>query len=161
MTARWAYRIGQAGAARKAASCELDPSEALSHLSPELGRLFLAMAARDQRHALGVLRRLDGGGPLLYQAALLHDAGKAAAPLGTLGRSLVVLAQASGTLWLLRRLPAFGRRVSRYSDHAAIGAAMLRAAGADPTLVAIVAEHESPRPAHPETATLQAADDRE
>jgi putative nucleotidyltransferase with HDIG domain len=161
MTARWAYRAGQVGAAHRARMSDRDRAEALSHLGPDLGGLFLRMAVRDQRHALRVLRRLSDAGPLLSQAALLHDVGKADAPLGTAGRSMVVLAQATGTLAMLRRLPLVGGRFRRYLHHAEIGAQMLKAAGADPVLVAIVAEHEAERPAHPETARLQAVDERE
>jgi putative nucleotidyltransferase with HDIG domain len=161
MPARWAYRLGQVSAAHRARMSERDRAEALAHLDPNLGQLFLGMAVRDQRHALRVLRRLGGGGPLLGQAALLHDVGKADAPLGSIGRSLVILARSTGTLWLLRRVPALGPRVSRYLSHPKIGAEKLRAAGAHPVLVEIVAEHEASRPAHPETARLQAADERE
>ena len=85
MTARWAYRVGQVRSAHRARMSDRDRAEAFSHLGPELGGLFLRMAVRDQQHALRVLRRLDGPGPLLCQAALLHDVGKAEAPLGTLG----------------------------------------------------------------------------
>jgi putative nucleotidyltransferase with HDIG domain len=161
MTARWAYRVGQVGAAHLARMSDGDRAEALSHLGPELGELFLHMAVRDQQHALRVLHRLHDAGPLLCQAALLHDVGKADAPLGTVGRSLVVLAEATGTLPPLRRLPLVGGRFSRYLRHAEIGAEMLKAAGADPDLVEIVAEHEAGRPARPETASLQAVDERE
>jgi putative nucleotidyltransferase with HDIG domain len=161
MTARWAYRVGQVGAAHRARMSDRDRAEALSQLSPELGGLFLRMAVRDQQHALRVLRRLHDEGPLVRQAALLHDVGKAEAPLGTLGRSLVVLAEAIGTMRLLCRLPLVGGRISAYSRHARIGAEMLSGAGADPHLVEIVAEHEDTRPVHPETARLQAVDERE
>ena len=161
MTARWAYRVGQVRSAHRARMSDRDRAEAFSHLGPELGGLFLRMAVRDQQHALRVLRRLDGPGPLLCQAALLHDVGKAEAPLGTVGRSLVVLAGATGTCRLLRRLPMVGGRFNRYLRHAEIGAEMLRSAGANPDLVEIVAEHEALLPAHPETALLQAVDEHQ
>ena len=161
MMARWAYRVGQVGAAQRARMSERDRAEALSHLGPELGGLYLRMAVRDQKHALRVLHRLDNAGPLLSQAALLHDVGKAEAPLGTVGRSLVVLAETTGTVALLRRLPVVGVRASRYLRHAQIGAEMLKAAGAAPELVEIVAEHQASRPDHPETVSLQAVDERE
>src|ERR1700730_1132910 len=135
MTARWAYRVGQVRSAHRARMSDRDRAEAFSHLGPELGGLFLRMAVRDQKHALRVLHRLDDAGPLLCQAALLHDVGKAEAPLGTMGRSLVVLAEATGTVAVLRRLPVMGVRASRYLRHAQIGAEMLKAAGADPDLV--------------------------
>lgn len=161
MTARWAYRVGQVGAAHRARMTDDDRAEALSHLSHELGLLFLRMAVRDQQHALRVLHRLDSADPVLCQAALLHDVGKAQAPLGTPGRSLVVLARAVGQVGALCRVPVLGPRVSRYLRHAEIGAAMLKEAGADAELVEIVAEHEDPQPVRPQTRRLQAVDERE
>jgi putative nucleotidyltransferase with HDIG domain len=161
MNARWAYRLGQVGAAHRARMDDADTAEALSHLTPELGRLYLGMAVRDQAHALRVLRRLGHADSLLCRAALLHDVGKTRAPLGTPGRSLVVLAEPIGATRLLCAVPFVGTRVRRYLRHPEIGAEMLRAAGADAALVEIVAEHESHRPHHPATARLQAVDERE
>jgi putative nucleotidyltransferase with HDIG domain len=159
--ARWAYRVGQVRSAHGAALGDADREEALSQLDPALGELFLRMAARDQVHALRVLRRLGDAEPLLRRAALLHDVGKSQAPLGTVGRSLVVLAAATGTTRLLCHLPGIGPRVRRYLDHPRIGAELLRGAGAEGPLAQIVAEHESRYPSHPETAILQALDERE
>jgi putative nucleotidyltransferase with HDIG domain len=140
---------------------EPDREEALAHLDPDLGALFLRMAPRDQLHALRVLRRLESAGTVLEQAALLHDVGKIDAPLGTVGRSLVVLAEASRTIWSLTRMPIAGDRFRRYLDHPRIGAELLRQAGAGEAVVAIVAEHESAHPMLPETVILQHVDDRE
>lgn len=152
----WRYRVGQVLAARRAHVTDADRGEALAELPEALQGMFLAMAPRDQAHALRVLRRVVGaeGGaePVLRQAALLHDAGKAAAPLGTPGRSLVVLAKA------LRMTALLGPRARRYRQHPEIGAEMLRRAGADPVLVEVVAEHQSNTPRHPETQRLRAAD---
>jgi putative nucleotidyltransferase with HDIG domain len=161
MTARWLYRVGQVRSAHTASMSIADLAEVRAHLDPQLTELFLRMAVRDQVHALRVLHRLDGAEPLLQQAALLHDIGKSEAPLGTIGRSLMVLAGAIGARGLLMRVPGIGPRVRRYLDHPRIGADLLRHAGADAPLVQIVAEHESKRPSHPETAVLQAMDDRE
>ncbi len=161
MTARWAYRVGQVRSAHGAAMSDADREEVLSHLNPALEELFLRMAARDQVHALRVLRRLGDAESLLQQAALLHDVGKSETPLGTVGRSVLVLAGATGTVGLLTQVPGIGPKVRRYLEHPRIGAELLRRAGADGPLVQIVAEHESKRPSHPETTILQAMDDRE
>jgi putative nucleotidyltransferase with HDIG domain len=161
MASRLAYRVGQVRSAYRATVTDADRAEALWHLKPALGTLFLRMAPRDQLHALRVLRGLDEDAkPLLRQAALLHDVGKSEAPMGTTGRSLVVIAKASGTMPVLMGVPGLGPRVRRYIDHPRIGAEMLREAGADGPLVQIVAEHESEHPSHPETAILQAMDGR-
>jgi putative nucleotidyltransferase with HDIG domain len=161
MTARWAHRVGQVRSAHRAAMSDADREEALSHLDPALGELFVRMAVRDQVHALRVLRRLGDAEPPLQQAALLHDVGKIETPMGTMGRSLVVLAGATRTMGLLTRVPGIGPKVQRYIEHPTIGAELLRHAGADGPLVQIVAEHESKHPSHPETAILQAMDERE
>lgn len=155
------YRARQAMAALRARPTEADVASALAELPVELRPAFQRMAPRDQVHALRVLRRLDSDDPLLRQAALLHDAGKAAAPLGTAGRSLVVLAGAAGALWLLEVVPVLGPRVRRYVRHPQIGADILGAAGAGPDLVEIVAEHQATVPRRPETLRLQAVDGRE
>lgn len=158
---RWLYRASQAIAAAGAKLSEADRAEALAALPEGLRALFLEMAPRDQRHSLNVLRRLQPAEPLLAQAALLHDVGKARAPLGTAGRSLLVLAEASGTTAALVRVPGLGARVARYRRHPEVGAALLAEAGASPALVDIVREHQAARPARPETLRLQAADGRE
>jgi putative nucleotidyltransferase with HDIG domain len=143
----------------------VDLDEALIQLPVHLRPLFLSMSARDQRHALRVLRRLrlepGAAEPLLTQAALLHDVGKSRSPLGIPGRSLVVLAAASGATGVLLRVPWLGRRVAAYLRHPASGAEMLRAAGAEAALVEIVAEHQAKAPARPETLRLQAVDGHE
>jgi putative nucleotidyltransferase with HDIG domain len=158
---RWAYRVRQARSAHRVAVTDADRQEALSQLEPALGALFLRLAARDQLHGLRVMRRLGDAEPVLRQAALLHDVGKIEAPMGTAGRSLVVLARATGTVILLTRVPGLGPRVRRYLEHPRIGAELLRQAGADSSLIEIVAEHASKSPSHPETAILQAMDERE
>lgn len=88
------------------------------------------MQARDRRHSLDVLARFDalrpGAARAERAAALLHDVGKAASPLGWGGR---VLATVIG-----------GRTESMrtYLDHERIGATML-AAVSEPRTVDLVA----------------------
>ncbi|MEA2646617.1 MAG: hypothetical protein QOE92_1700 [Chloroflexota bacterium] len=155
------YRVRQAWVGMRARPDAAEVAAALEELPAELRPAFRRMAPRDQVHALRVLDRVGAADPLLRQAALLHDAGKAAAPLGTMGRSLVVLAGAVGGLRLLESVPVLGVRVRRYVRHPEIGAEILRAAGAAPDLVEIVAEHQEVAPRHQETLRLQAVDGRE
>jgi hypothetical protein len=163
--ARWAYRTGQALRMWTARVRPEEREAAAQRLPSNLRGLFDAMTVRDQAHGLRVLRRLEAerGGvePLLLQAALLHDAGKSAAPLGIPGRALVVIAGATRTIPLLVRLPRLGARIRRYTDHPQIGAGLLREAGADGDLVEIVAEHQAVSPRRAETRGLQAVDGRE
>jgi putative nucleotidyltransferase with HDIG domain len=153
--------VSQARAALRARVSDDDRARVGAELPPDLERLFWRMAPRDQVHALRVLRRLDGTDRLLRRAALLHDVGKASAPLGTMGRALVVLTSSLAAGRVLELIPALGPRVRRYRQHPQIGAEMLRAAGAEEALVEIVAEHQARAPRHPETLRLQAVDGRE
>ncbi|GAC1332886.1 MAG: hypothetical protein NVSMB17_12530 [Candidatus Dormibacteria bacterium] len=155
------YRVGQA---LNGTFGTVDPEKvaaALAELPENLRPLFLSMRRRDQRHAIGVLSRLGPAPEVLRQAALLHDVGKAEAFLGTPGRSLVVVAATTGTTPWLPKLPLVGGRLARYMRHPQIGARMLRAAGASPDLVEIVAEHQDQDPRHPETRRLQVVDSGE
>jgi putative nucleotidyltransferase with HDIG domain len=158
---RWRYRVGQVIAAARARNADIDVDDVLRDLQPALGELWRQMAPRDKVHSLNIFRRVSGDALLVRQAALLHDVGKAQAPLGTIGRSLVVLAQRFGATRALEAVPVLGGRVRRYRRHPEIGAQMLRDAGADGVLAEIVAEHQAKAPRHAETARLQAADERQ
>lgn len=113
------------------------------------------MSAPDQRHAVGVARRVaetHTERPVLA-AALLHDVGKIDAALGTFGRVAATL---------VGRRRARGR-FALYLRHDAIGASLLTDAGSDPLTIAWAREHHLP----PErwtvpadvAAALKAADD--
>lgn len=133
--------------------------------------LWRRMSRPDRRHSLGVARRVekalgaDATRPVLA-AALLHDVGKIAAGLGTLGRVPATLAgmaagRSMALAWSEGR--GFTRATGLYLRHDELGADMLEMAGSDPVTVAWAREHH--RPAEqwsvPEVVAnaLKAADD--
>ena len=76
----------------------LDPDErelVSSLLGQELHGLFARMTDQDQRHSFEVMQAVRLAYPhaptSIVQAALMHDVGKSAAPLGTLGRVAATL----------------------------------------------------------------------
>lgn len=110
-------------------------------LDPHLSAVFWAQSTADQAHAIRVARTVIGSAPArtdLAAAALLHDVGKQATSLGTVGRSIATVLDAL-------HLPLTGSMRS-YRDHAAIGATMLEALDADPIAVAFAAGHHGPCP---------------
>jgi HD domain-containing protein len=154
----WRHSAGRIQRAEDALALEL--------LGPALYPLFAALPRNERRHGLDVLGtvdRLEGRPePLLRQAALLHDMGKAASGMSVLDRSQAVFLKALSPSLLalyLRLRPGFARRYARYRDHAAIGAHRLRQAGAE-ELASVVAEHHALEPAHTLTRRLQRADER-
>jgi hypothetical protein len=141
-----AYRFRQLIAALTARVSEADRAEADVHLSPAARRLFRGMPRDGQAHALRVLRDLKRAGhthPSLLAAALLHDAGKSAARITPLTRSLFVVFErvAPGRL---ARLEAIGwrRSFAALRDHARVGAEWARASGCDTLTVSLIARHQ-------------------
>ena len=106
-------------------------------LDPALHRLFFAQSIPDQRHAVQVAERAEGGSDRV-EAALLHDVGKTGSSLGAFGRSFATVAGALN-------LPA-RRRWLTYLHHGAIGADMLQRAGASNLSVAFARSHPGPVP---------------
>ena len=148
-----------------------DEAWAARVLTPGERELWGRMTGPDRRHAVAVARRAATVlGPLasrpVLAAGLLHDVGKVASGLGTLGR---VAATVAGEVTQGRHAAAWaGRRgplgqVGRYLRHAPLGGDMLEAAGSDPVTVTWAREHHLP-PARwtlPGTVAraLKAADD--
>jgi len=105
---------------------------------------YRAMDPRDRDHAGRVARRLlaelPEADPLWVRAALLHDVGKAAVPYRLWERVLVHLWTPEPAL--AARFPApFAAAWRRHREHAARGAADLRARGVDARVVDLVARH--------------------
>lgn len=116
-----------------------------SVLDERLAALFWALPPADQRHAVEVTRRFAARRPAATReelaGALLHDVGKQAADLGTLGRVVATLVGPRTD------------RFSAYHDHERIGAELVRRAGGDAVTVALITG------SGPAAADLRAADD--
>lgn len=122
-----------------------DDAWARSFLNPGEQKLWSQMSGPDRRHAVAVARALVAsgveGGEGAVPAALLHDVGKVASGLGTLGRAgATALALVVGRHRVARRSGA----VARYLRHDVLGADLLVAAGSDPLTVAWAREHHLP-----------------
>lgn len=111
-------------------------------LTPPEFAIWTEMPRADRAESLATLRRLPpavAADDRWAAAALLHDAGKGAANLGTVGRAL---ATARGHVGDPARV---GGRAGRYLRHAEIGADLLGSAGARTEVVAWAATHHDPR----------------
>jgi len=156
---RAAYRARQFVKAVAAYLAPLtDAERAAAHaILPATARpLFDALPRNDQRHSLAVLRTLQAARHdeiALLQAALLHDAGKAAAGLTLLHRAAIVLLKAfrPQVLAAWGELPQPARSDLRYpfwahANHPAIGADMAAAAGCEPLAVSLIRLHQASSP---------------
>lgn len=164
------YRVSQFLRALAARVPEEEAEEAMRVLTPAARALFRRQPAQDQRHALDVYRALRQTGhtnPHLLAAALLHDVGKAAAPLPAWQRAVIVLLGRFAPGWLER----LGRGEPRFwtrpfvvhARHPQVGAAWARDAACSPLTVALIRRHhERSARGHLEEdrllAALQAAD---
>ena len=122
--------------------------------------LYRAMDVRDRDHGCRVARRLLHDHPdaadTWVRAALLHDVGKSVAPYRAWERIAVHLVRRRATDGAAPG-GALARAVARDREHAAVGARMLAAAGAEARVVDLVAGHHRP-PGDPAAAALAAAD---
>jgi len=164
------HRAGQFFRALTARVPEEEVEQAMHAVTPQARALFRRQAVQDQRHALAVYRALRESGhtnPHLLAAALLHDAGKAAARLSVWHRTIIVLLGHFAPR-LLERLgqgePRGWREpfVAR-TRHPEVGARWAQEANCSPLAVALIRRHQE-RLASPQTeedhllAVLQAAD---
>lgn len=141
------------------------PADAL--LPPAALPLYRQLSKPDRAHSLRLLTWLQAHGhtdPDLLIAALLHDCGKAAAPLAVWQRTLKVL--------LRLFLPSAWHRLSRpappghwrypffvLQTHPEIGAVRAEAAGLNPSVVWFIRYHETdPAPRDALMLALQQAD---
>ena len=116
-------------------------------LTPAQLALFARMQRSDQRHSLDVWNTLRDAGyddPILLQAALLHDVGKAAMRLSVWHRVAFVLVKRFAPDWLARlsddergwKIP-----FAAYARHAQRSADWAEGAGTDPIVVACICSH--------------------
>jgi len=147
------YRVGQGLRGLLASAAPPDDAPARRLLPSALFDLFQGMAAADRAHALSVLADLEARGeqdPILLQAALLHDVGKAEPGITLVHRTLrVLLAHRASRLWdwLSGGADGWRRPLWVLARHPARGADAVAARGAAPDLVAIIRLHEAPMPA--------------
>lgn len=119
----------------------------MDRLLPGEVALWVAMSGPDRRHAHAVASAVEdalrpGECPRdVAAAALLHDVGKVEAGFGTLARvPATVVGLVAGRAGAVR----WPGRLGTYLRHDAVGARLLRDAGADPLTVAWAAEHHLP-----------------
>ena len=120
-------------------------------LTPGEFALWERQPGQDQRHTVGVARRVEvmlagtphAGDTRWMACALLHDIGKVAAGLGIYGRVLATLvAKATAgraTAW--EELRGLRRRIALYLRHGEIGADMVRMAGGREEVAVWAAAH--------------------
>lgn len=163
--ARVRYRVYQFTHGLRPFLAPREVEAARARLSPAEFALFLHAEARDRRHSFDLFEalRTEDADEAAQVAALVHDVGKG--PLRTWHRVVFVLLRA-GAPALLDRLAAeqgasWRQALWRLRDHAALGAALLEAAGSRPRVVELVRRHtEAPPADDPALARFIALDDQ-
>jgi len=167
------YRIRQFWLAWRAEPLtEEELAPARSILTAEQMKLFRQLQPSEQIHALNVLQTIQAQGetvPDLQVAALLHDIGKARAPLKIWERVVIVL----GKELFPNRIQSWGegqpqgwkRPFVIAEQHPTWGAEMATQAGTPPLAVSLIERHQSSEPVSPSSQKedqllhiLQAAD---
>jgi hypothetical protein len=115
-------------------------------LTPSELAVWETLGRADQAESVAVARRAAqafgaDADPRWLAAALLHDAGKTEARLGTAGRAVATVVAGVASHGRARRWP---NRIGRYIAHDDLGAARLTAAGARPEVAAWAAVHHRP-----------------
>ncbi|HUE75521.1 MAG TPA: HD domain-containing protein [Chloroflexota bacterium] len=119
-------------------------SDLLDLLSPPERELFWRLAPSDQRHSLAVMRYLRRRGVddrVLLRAALVHDVGKASAPIHIWQRVVHVLARAWApgiAAWLARSDDGWRHGFYALKHHERLGAEMLGQIGTEREVVHLV-----------------------
>ena len=133
------------GSLSKAPPKAEDEAWAMTYLTTAEAELWSRMAVQDRRHSIEVARRFVELRPSATReemaGALLHDAGKRQAGLGTFGRVIATIVGPRTT------------RFREYHDHERIGAQWAALANADPATVELI------RGEGPAAADLRAADE--
>ena len=168
MWRRMVYRVIQFAHALTARASHEEIAQAIEVLEPQAQRVFRQQSRQDRCHALAVYRSLRDHGyshPALFEAALLHDAGKSAAQLTPWHRAVIVA--------LERLAPTVLTRLSRdagtngvassgwrlpfvvHARHPELGARLAQQAGCSALAVALIRRHQD-QAAHSVAAETEA-----
>jgi hypothetical protein len=164
---RLAYRSRQFRRALPIPCRPVADEQLCPHLSAAQIVLFRRMQPSEQAHAFQVYERLTAAGhadPDLLAAALLHDAGKALAPLSLVDRALVVLGEhffpAAARRWGSGGPRGLRRPFVTAAQHPAWGADLAAAAGASSRICDLIRRHQDvPAADDLLLAALQSVDD--
>ena len=152
------YRVQQfwlAWGAQPPTETELAPARSV--LTTKQMKLFKCLQPSEQIHALRVLQTIQAQGetdPDLQTAALLHDIGKARAPLKLWERVAIVLAKASFPTctksWGGGQPRGWKRPFVVAEQHPDWGGEMASQVGVSPLAVSLIRRHQSSEPLSPE-----------